>query len=101
MPLVAADGSELRPDYQDLKEDGQQKQYAVLSPEERALGYVRPVRDSYIHSRCGTLTRMGRAIAETYAREPGFYTGTFCCGCKTHFPVSEFVWAGDNTPVGT
>lgn len=44
---------------------------------------------------CGTVTRMGRAIAETYAREPGFYGATMCVGCGTHLPVGadgEFVW---------
>ncbi len=29
--------------------DGQQKGYVVLSPEERAKGFVKPVRRSYIH----------------------------------------------------
>jgi hypothetical protein len=44
---------------------------------------------------CGTVTTMGRAIAETYAREPGFYGATMCCGCQKHLPVGadgEFVW---------
>jgi hypothetical protein len=33
-----------------------------------------------------------------------FYSGTFCCGCGTHFPVGEtgeFVWDGTNEKVGT
>ena len=53
---------------------------------------------------CGTVTTMGAAIAETYAREPGFYGGTYCCGCSTHKPVGpdgEFVWEGTNQRVGT
>lgn len=41
---------------------------------------------------CGVVTRMGVAIAETYARDPHYYGSTFCCGCGTHRPVSEFVW---------
>ena len=32
-----------------LRPDGQQKTYLVLSEEERAKGFVRPVRRSYIH----------------------------------------------------
>jgi hypothetical protein len=133
---------------------GQQKGYVVLSPEERAKGFVRPVRRSYIHvgcrpqhplrdltpeelesrakfgyvkfeeypkdssrgsvigkywteatlkSGCGTKTTMGQALSETYARDPGFYSGTFCCHCGKHFPVGEageFVWE-DGTRVGT
>ena len=42
--------------------------------------------------------------AETYARAPGFYGGTFCIGCKTHLPVGragEFVWDGTDERVGT
>jgi len=85
--------------------DGQQKNYLVLSPEERAKGFVRPVRTKYIHTKCGSTTTMGEAIAETYARKPGFYSGTFCAECKGHFPVGEdgeFVWAdGSGQKVGT
>ena len=78
-----------------------QKAYVVLSAEERAVGFVRPVRSSYLHETCGTVTTMGHALAETYARDPHFYSGTFCCGCGAHFPVGEkevggeFVWARD------
>jgi hypothetical protein len=31
-------------------------------------GWIRPYRDSYIHDKCGALTKMGRALSETYAR---------------------------------
>ena len=138
--------------------DGQQKGYVVLCDDERAKGFVRPVRRGYIHvgarpkyptrdltpeeangnagceyvkfeaypegspergrssvvgrfwtaaqlrSGCGTLTTMGQKLAETYARDPGFYSGTFCCGCGAHFPVGaagEFVWDGTDERVGT
>lgn len=64
---------------------GQQKSYLVLSEEERAKGFVRPVRDKYTHVACGVVTTMGSALAETYARDPKFYGGTFCCGCGKHF----------------
>ena len=138
-------------------ETGMQKDYIVLSAEERAKGFQRPVRRSYKHvgrrpkyelrdltpeeqerhqgrayvkyeaypelrepgpssvvgrfwtqkdldSGCGTVTTMGLALAETYARDPAFYSGTFCCGCGAHFPVGEdgeFVWDQDGTKVGT
>jgi hypothetical protein len=80
---------------------GQQKGYVVLTAEERAKGFVRPVRQTYTHLDCGTDTTMGPAIAETYARDPGFYTGTFCCVCRKHRPLSEFVWKGTNETVGS
>ena len=148
-------GKEPYEGYKEIKENGQQKDYLVLSAEERAKGFVRPVRYTYIHvgrtgpkyplrdltakeyldlekfgyvkyevypegsgllgrfwtqkeldsidQGCLTRTTMSREIAETYARSPGFYGGTFCCGCKKHFPVGEqgeFVWE-DGSRVGT
>ena len=96
------DGRPVTQDHRELKENGQQKEYVVLTEEERAKGFVRPVRSSYIHEKCGTLTTMARPLAETYARDPYFYLGTFCVGCGKHFPVGEegeFVWE-DGTKVG-
>jgi|SRR6478735_10527641 len=146
-----------------LQQDGQQAGYQVLSEAERAKGFVRPVRKSYIHvgrkicgkvapatlvnfleegyvawvcnlapghspadgcaykavteheyktlKKTGTLTgceyvtSMGQALAETYARDPEHYTGTFCSHCKMHFPVGkhgEFDWMGEEgNKVGT
>jgi len=130
--------------------------YLVLSADERAKGFVRPVRRSYVHvgiagpqhpvrdlredeqhhkdfgyvkyeeypeserprlgrlwtqkqldsvdKGCGTLTTMGQALAETYARQPDFYGATYCCGCCKHLPVGadgEFVWDGTDERVGT
>lgn len=96
--------------------EGMNEAYLVLSDEERAKGFVRPYRDHYVHvgpppgregaltgRGCGVETRMNRAIAETYARQPHFYGATFCVGCNTHLPVGEhgeFVW-DDGTRVGT
>lgn len=132
----------------------QAEAYLVLSDEERAKGFVRPVRRSYLHvgapgpkyplrdltpeeqerhagqgyvkyekypesespvvgefwtqarldkvgKGCGTVTTMAEAIAETYARNPGFYGSTFCVACSMHLPVNEFVWVDDNTRVGS
>jgi hypothetical protein len=50
--------------------------------------------------RCGMTTTMGRALSETYARDPHFYGSTFCCTCGGHFPVAEFTWE-DGTVVGS
>lgn len=151
--ITLSDGSPVTADHRELKANGQQKGYVVLSDEERAKGFVRPVRRSYVHvgvptpkypvrdltpeereefkesgytkymaypeserpkigryftdrelTGCGGLTTMSRPIAETYARDPKFYGGTFCCHCMTHSPVGEngeFVWAGTNERVGT
>lgn len=136
--------------------------YLVLSEEERAKGFVRPVRRSYKHvgpagpqhalrgltddekerhagrhagysyvmyepyppgahgsvvgkfwtqaqldrvgKGCGTVTTLGREVAETYARQPWFYGSTYCCGCSMHRRVGgngEFVWEGTAERVGT
>lgn len=99
------DGSPVTPDHREIDAaSGMQKGYVVLSAEERAKGFVRPVRDSYRHLVCGTVTTMGRALAETYARDPAFYGGTFCAICRAHFPVGEngeFVWKNTDEKVGT
>lgn len=96
------DGSPVTEDHREINPaTGQQKGYVVLSKEERAKGFVRPVRRSYVHRKCGVLTTMPLAIAETYAREPSFYSGTFCCGCGEHLPLSEFVWEGTSDQVGS
>lgn len=102
---------------------GMNKKYLVLSEEERAKGFVRPIRKTYIHQYmldgskvpyplvsmkgvggCGATTTMGQALAETYARDPSFYGATYCVGCDTHLPVGEdgeFYWDGTNEKVGT
>lgn len=79
--------------------------YLVLSDEERAKGFVRPLRRAYVHQTCGAVTTMSQAIAETYARQPDFYGSTYCCACQLHRPVGadgEFVWDGTEADkVGT
>lgn len=99
------DGSQIYPAHREIDpETGQQRGYVVLAEEERAKGFVRPVRRSYRHLTCGVVTTMGLTLAETYARDPAFYSGTFCAGCSSHFPVGEdgeFVWDGTDERVGT
>lgn len=129
-----------------IRPDGQQEAYYVLPEEERAKGYVRPLRLTYTHvglarpanlrplteeeaerypqydwfepygddrspvrgrfyretdfKGCGAATTMGPTIAETYARAPKTYGGTFCVHCRNHFPVEQFVWE-DGERVGS
>jgi hypothetical protein len=99
---VLADGSPVTPDHREINlSTGQQRDYVVLTEAERAKGFVRPLRDTYRHLKCGTTTKMAHSIAETYARDPGFYDGTFCVHCRTHLPLAEFVWEGTNETVGS
>lgn len=95
------DGSPVTPDHRELKPNGQQKGYVVLSAEERSKGFIRPVRHSYKHLKCGVVTKMGQALAETYARDPSFYSGTFCVACGKHYPLDQFVWDGTEEQVGS
>lgn len=50
---------------------------------------------------CGAVTTMALAIAETYARDPTFYSGTFCATCRNHFPLDQFVWDGSDERLGS
>lgn len=94
-------GRPIMPDHREINPvTGMQKDYIVLCPDERAKGFVRPYRDTYKHLTCGTTTTMGVALAETYARDPNFYSGTFCVNCKAHFSLTEFVWL-DGQQVGS
>ena len=83
----------------------QHEVYLVLSDEQRAKGSVRPVRRKYVHLTCGSVTTMGQALAETYARQPNFYGATYCVHCSMHRPVGEsgeFIWDdGSGQKVGT
>lgn len=94
--------------------------YLVLSEEDRAKGYVRPLRRSYVHrftadhadlpavivegtlfGGCGGVTTMALPLCETYAVDPKFYGATYCTGCGQHRPVAEFMWVEDGKVVGS
>ena len=76
-------------------------------PPEKAPRTGRFLRQSDLNrfgAGCGATTWMGLALAETYARDPYFYSGTFCSHCRKHFPVGEhgeFVWLDTDERVGT
>ena len=100
--LTLSDGSPVTPDHREIDpKTGQQKGYIVLSQSERAKGFIRPVRRTYTHKLCGRDTTMALAIAETYARDPKFYSGSFCVWCRQHYPLTEFVWMGTNEELGS
>jgi hypothetical protein len=101
-PLTTTDGRpvhEVRAEQRD--KTGMHASYIVMKPEERAKGFVRPLRRSYVHVHCKQTTTMGSALCETYARDPNFYHSTFCVSCNAHFPITEFVWSEDGDVVGS
>lgn len=64
-----SDGTQVYPDHREIDpKTGQQQGYVVLAEEERAKGFVRPVRHSYVHQKCGVVTTMGQTLAETIER---------------------------------
>jgi hypothetical protein len=71
--------------------------YLVRPDEEIKKGFVRPVRRTYVHDKCGVATKMGLKLSKKYAREPKFYGATYCVGCSAHFPVSQFKWEDGKT----
>ncbi len=86
------------------RHDGQYVDHWVMSEEELTKGFVRPVRLSYVHEKCGSITSMPKTIAETYAANPSYYGQTFCCHCRGYFPVGvhgEFLWKGTDEKVGS
>ena len=82
---------------------GQTEVYPILSDAERAKDFVRPLRESYRHISCLLVTNIDDAIAATFARDPAFYSSTYCAWCNLHSPVGErgeFEWL-DGSKVGT
>lgn len=96
----------------DKKEVHNGKEYvakvAALKEGSKIIGYHFLTKKDYdqINSTgykggCGVVTKMGRALSETYAVNPSFYQATFCVGCNKHLPVSEFLWDGTDEQVGS
>jgi hypothetical protein len=73
----------------------QRDTYLVLSDEEIAKGFIKPVRRSYTHKTCGTVTTCAKKLAETLAADPSFYRGAYCVSCRKHRLLNEFTWLPD------
>ena len=84
-------------DYGDRKDDGQFENHPTIEEGD----FVQPVRESYVHDACGGTTKMGRQLAESWARDPDYYTETFCAVCQDYYPVGTFVWKGTNDRLGS
>lgn len=83
-----SDGTQIYPEHRNIIPEGprkgQQEGYVVLAEEERAKGFVRPVRQSYTHLKCGVtamVVRVGRApLAPTRARAMAAASPPPCLG---------------------
>ena len=99
--LMIREQKGVRFDYGATLPDGMKEHYPVLSELERARAWRAPLRTEYVHLTCGVTTEIqNRAIAETIARRPDYYSQSYCAGCKEHFPVYEFVWLHTNEVLG-
>jgi len=85
--------------------DGQHADHWAMCPTElMTTPTKRPVRRDYLHSICGGVTTAPVQCAETMARDPSYYTSTFCCTCRSYFSIGaagNFTWCDDGTKVGT
>lgn len=75
-------------DYGEQYEDGQYENYPTVDEGE----FKQEVRTRYVHEECGETTGMRQDLAESVARNPGFYGKTYCSGCQKHVPVEEIRW---------
>ncbi|QAS68849.1 hypothetical protein HFTV1-gp16 [Haloferax tailed virus 1] len=76
-------------DYGEKKDDGQYENYPTIDEGE----FEQKPRTSYVHvDGCGERTRMTGKLPESIARDPKWYTDTYCAGCKDHVPVEEVKW---------
>lgn len=88
LPVVCTD---------DVNHEGECTVFAPVDSEAALM----KARDRHVLGGCGSVTTMGRALSETYARNPKFYGATFCVTCNRHLPVAEFVWVWDGAVVGS
>ena len=76
-------------DYGEKRPDGQYENYPTIDEGE----FEQEPRDTYIHvDGCGSRTTMTGDLPESVARDPEYYTKTFCAGCGEHVPVGEVEW---------
>lgn len=76
-------------DYGERLDDGQFENHPTIDEGE----FQQQPRDTYVHVEgCGQSTTMARDLAESVARDPGYYSKTFCAGCNGYVPVEEVEW---------
>lgn len=85
-------------DYGEQREDGQFENYPTIDEGD----VQQDPRDTYVHVEgCGQTTTMTGDLPVSVARDPTYYTKTYCSGCQDHVPVSEVEWEdGEDWVVG-
>lgn len=80
-------------DYGEKRDDGQYENYPTIDEGD----FEQPVRDTYLHKECGKTTTMTGDLPESVARNPSYYSKTFCTHCGKHVPVNEVLWEEDGS----
>lgn len=76
-------------DYGEQREDGQYENYPTIG----AGDVQQAPRDTYVHvDGCGQTTSMTGDLPVSVARDPEYYSKTYCAGCQEHVPVEEVEW---------
>lgn len=81
-------------DYGEKLSDGQYENHPTIDEGE----FEQKIRDTYVHvDGCGASTTMKGDLPESVARDPSYYSKTFCTGCNDYVPVEEVEWKdGEN-----
>ena len=88
-----------------VKEKKTYEQYSpnavFVADHQKEQGYIRPLRYTCFHVSCQGTTTMTPEVASAFATNPQFHRSTYCCKCAQQFPVSQFLWSGSDTVLGT
>lgn len=83
-------------DYGEKLDDGQYENHPTIDDGE----FEYPLRFKYEHTDCGGVTSLAKNIAESLARDPDYYSKTFCANCGDYYSLDEFEWVEDGETVG-
>lgn len=72
----------------------------VLTEQELAAGFVRPLRLRVLHIFCGRPSAVMAGQAEDLAKDPASWSTCWCGVCGRRLPIEQFTWV-DGSPVGS
>jgi hypothetical protein len=72
-----------------------------LTPEEKAAGFIRPMRTRVKHKFCGTTSILRTVDALDMARDPTSWSTCWCMVCGRRLPADQFEWFPGGEAVGS
>ena len=90
-----ADGSPVYEGHREIQASGMQAGYVVLSEDERAKGFVRPFRKSYVHVGCPPPANLRDLTSEEHERYDQFGYLKFEAYPEEKLPVTGKFWTKD------